>query len=90
MHFKNVEFGQCECDRLYYLDIDFKPIACSSYVFTFNLHCWSGHPSLQVLKLLVPESNHIMFLDCESCQLGKDHLCFILIRSIKGQTSCSF
>ena len=42
-----------ECGGLYHLDLDSKPVACSSFVFAFDQHYWLGHLSLQVLKLLV-------------------------------------
>jgi len=44
-----------ECGGLYYLDLDFKSIACSNFVSAFDQRCQLGHPSLQILKLLVPE-----------------------------------
>jgi len=39
-----------ECGGLYYLDLDSKPVACSSFAFAFDQHCWLGHPSLQTLN----------------------------------------
>ena len=35
-----------ECDRLYYLDLNFKLVACSSFVSSSDQHCQLGHPSL--------------------------------------------
>jgi len=50
-----------ECGVFYYLDLSPKPIACSSFVFSFDHHCRLGHPSLQTLKLLLPELKSCYF-----------------------------
>jgi len=39
----------------------------------FDEQCRLGHPSLSILKILVPESSQTESLKCESCQLGKRH-----------------
>ena len=63
----------CECSELYYLDLNFKMIACFSFISAFDSHYRLGHPFLQVLKLLIIPVNHVMSLDCASRQLGKHH-----------------
>ena len=50
-----------------------KQVACSTFVFAFDQQCRLGYSSLQVLKLLVLELNHVTSLDCESCPVGKHH-----------------
>ena len=46
-----------------------KPVACSSLVPIFDHHCQLGHPSIFVLKVMVPDSSQIEYLECKSCQL---------------------
>jgi len=36
-----------ECDRLYYLDLDPKSVACSISISAFDEHYLLGHSSLQ-------------------------------------------
>ena len=60
-------------DRLYYLDLVSKPVACSSSVSPFYHHCRLGDPSLSFLKILILESSQTEFLECDSCQLWKHH-----------------
>jgi len=52
---------------LYYLNLDSKPVACSSSITNFDQHCRLGHPPLQVLL------NYVASLNCDSCQLNKHH-----------------
>ena len=59
---------------LYILDEwESRPVACSSVVSPFEVHCRLGHCSLPLLKKLCPQFRNIYSLDCESCRLAKHH-----------------
>ena len=53
-----------ECGELYYLNLDPKPVASSSHVYTFDQHCLLEYPSLRTLKLLLSELNYVTSLNC--------------------------
>ena len=61
-----------ESGGLYVLESP-RPVACSSVLSPFEVHCRLGHPSLSSLKKLYPQFNHLSVLDCESCQFAKHH-----------------
>jgi len=46
---KTIDTGR-EYSELYYLNLDSKLVACLSFVYAFDQHCWLGHLSLQYLK----------------------------------------
>jgi len=62
-----------ESNGLYAMELASDQVACISTVSALESHCRLGHPSLPVLKLLVPSLGSLSSLDCESCQLGKHH-----------------
>ena len=64
-----------------------RPIACSSVLTPFEVHCRLGHPSLSSLKKLFPQFNHLSSLDCESCQFAKHHRLSSVPRINKRATS---
>ena len=55
---------------LYYLHSQSSTI-CGVSASPDMIHRRLGHPSLDKLKVLVPQLSHLKSLDCESCQLGK-------------------
>lgn len=48
-------------------------MACISTLSAFNYHYRLGHPTLPVLKFIVPSLCHLSSLECESCQLETHH-----------------
>lgn len=64
---------------LYHLDLPSSPptsSVLSAAVSPLQWHFRLGHPSLQKLKLLVPNLSPALSLECEACQLGKHHRAF--------------
>jgi len=59
-----------ERQGLYYLEPP-SPTVCNVSASPDIIHHRPGHPSLDKLKVLVPQLSHLKSLDCESCQLGK-------------------
>ncbi|GAU44158.1 hypothetical protein TSUD_399800 [Trifolium subterraneum] len=57
-----------ESHGLYYLNPHLSTV-CGVSASPDIIHCRLGHPSLDKLKVLVPQLSHLKTLDCESCQL---------------------
>jgi len=77
-----------ESGGLYILDTQVpKPIACSTALSPFDVHCRLGHPSLPLLKQLYRQFSSISTLDCESCQFAKHHRVFSGLRVNKWVSS---
>ena len=58
---------------LYHWETGISLVACVSSTFLPDFRCQFGHPTLQVLKKLVPKLGQVSSIECESYQIGKHH-----------------
>jgi len=58
--------------ELYYLS---QLVVCISIAFQAREHQFLGHPSPTKIHLMLLIFSHHLFIQCESCQLGK-HTCY--------------
>lgn len=66
----------------FWLDIS-SDLASQSVVFPLNVHCCLGDPSWENPKTLPPSVWPLSYLECESHQPKKHHLCLFLLLSNK-------
>jgi len=63
------DWHRSEQNKPYEIELIPNQVSCISTSSAFDYHCQLGHPSLLILKLLVPSLDKVSSLECESCQL---------------------